>query len=37
MKDSWLNLFEEAKQVSSNLGIDPELKRGSMIRKKKLH
>jgi hypothetical protein len=27
--------FEEAKQVASNLGIDPELKRGSRIRKKK--
>jgi hypothetical protein len=35
MKDSWLKLFEEAKRVASNLGIDPELKRGWRIRKKK--
>jgi hypothetical protein len=28
MKDSWLKLFVEAKRVASNLGIDPELKRG---------
>jgi hypothetical protein len=35
MKDSWLKLFEEAKQVASDLSIDPELKRGSRIRKKK--
>jgi hypothetical protein len=35
MKDSWLKLFEEANQVTSNLGINVELNRGSMIQKKK--
>lgn len=35
MKDSWLKLFEEANQVTSNLSINVELNRGSMIQKKK--
>jgi hypothetical protein len=35
IKYSWLKLFEEAKQVASNLGTDPELRTGSKIRKKK--
>jgi hypothetical protein len=34
IKYSWLILFEEAKQVASNLGTGPELRRGSKIRKK---
>lgn len=35
MKDSWAIFFEDAKQVTSSLGIDPKMKSDSRIRKNK--
>lgn len=35
MKDSWPIFFEDAKQVTSSLGIDPKMKSDSRIRKNK--